>query len=135
MLLTHHHCDHVSEVGPLRKRWPELEVLIHPLERELVPDGIAHGTIEAGAPLHFGALDVRPLHTPGHTAGMLSFLVGELSRRRGGRARGDDTRRAGSRAAGPPCSPVTRCSRARSAACARRGTPATPTCATRSWAR
>ena len=29
--------------------------------------------------LRFGTLEVRPLHTPGHTAGMLSFLVSEPS--------------------------------------------------------
>ena len=40
VLLTHHHFDHVSEVGTLRERWPKLEVLIHPLELELLPDGI-----------------------------------------------------------------------------------------------
>jgi hydroxyacylglutathione hydrolase len=78
VLLTHHHFDHVSEVGTLRERWPGLEVLIHPLERELL-DGIAADTVEAGEMLDFGALEVRPLHTPGHTAGMLSFLVGARS--------------------------------------------------------
>jgi glyoxylase-like metal-dependent hydrolase (beta-lactamase superfamily II) len=35
------------------------------------------GSVEAGDSLAFGRLEVRPLHTPGHTAGMLSFLVGE----------------------------------------------------------
>jgi hydroxyacylglutathione hydrolase len=39
------------------------------------PDGM--GSVEAGQTLRFGALEVRPLRTPGHTAGMLSFLVGE----------------------------------------------------------
>jgi hydroxyacylglutathione hydrolase len=73
LLLTHHHGDHVSDVGLLRERWPSLEVLIHPLERELVET--ATGTIEAGKHIRFGELDVRPLLTPGHTAGMLSFLV------------------------------------------------------------
>jgi hydroxyacylglutathione hydrolase len=73
VLLTHHHFDHVSEVGALRARWPDLDVLIHPLERDLVED--ATGTIEAGQTLQLGGLEVRPLHTPGHTAGMLSFLV------------------------------------------------------------
>ena len=34
VLLTHHHFDHVSELGALRKRWPRLEVLLDPLERE-----------------------------------------------------------------------------------------------------
>ncbi|HEX4106539.1 MAG TPA: MBL fold metallo-hydrolase [Solirubrobacteraceae bacterium] len=74
VLLTHHHGDHVSDLGTLLEQWPDLEVLIHPLERELVP-GVT-GTIEAGQRTAFGALEVRPLHTPGHTAGMLSFLVG-----------------------------------------------------------
>jgi hydroxyacylglutathione hydrolase len=79
VLLTHHHFDHVSEVPALLERWPELEVLIHPLERELLPDGIDASTMQAGETLTFGALEVRPLHTPGHTAGMLSLLVGERS--------------------------------------------------------
>jgi glyoxylase-like metal-dependent hydrolase (beta-lactamase superfamily II) len=84
VLLTHHHFDHVSEVGALRARWPELRVLIHPVERDLVAGmgdalgrGVELGTVEAGETLRFGLLEVRPLSTPGHTAGMLSFLVSE----------------------------------------------------------
>jgi glyoxylase-like metal-dependent hydrolase (beta-lactamase superfamily II) len=84
VLLTHHHFDHVSEVGALCKRWPRLEVLIDPLEREplesmgdVLSKGVKLGTIEAGDTLRFGGLEVRPLKTPGHTAGMLSFLVAE----------------------------------------------------------
>lgn len=78
ILLTHHHNDHVCEVGVLRERWPKLEVLIHPLEREGLGQGFGVvDTVEAGEMLRFGTLEVRPLHTPGHTAGMLSFLVSE----------------------------------------------------------
>jgi hydroxyacylglutathione hydrolase len=77
VLLTHHHFDHVSEVGALRERWPKLEVLIHPIERELLEEGVATGTVEPGQALSFGALEVRPLLTPGHTAGMLSFVAGQ----------------------------------------------------------
>jgi glyoxylase-like metal-dependent hydrolase (beta-lactamase superfamily II) len=91
VLLTHHHFDHVSEVAALRERWPGLRVLISERERELMggqgtagdvapapaPDAPTIDTIEAGQTLSFGALDVRALHTPGHTAGMLSFLVKE----------------------------------------------------------
>ena len=86
ILLTHHHFDHVSEVGALRKRWPQLEVLIHPLERDplfelgdALGKGLELGTIEAGESLRFGELEVRPLSTPGHTAGMLSFLVADVA--------------------------------------------------------
>jgi hydroxyacylglutathione hydrolase len=84
VLLTHHHFDHVSEVGALRKRWPKLEVVVDPLEREplaamgdALGKGAGLGTIEVGEVLQFGKLEVRPLKTPGHTAGMLSFLVSE----------------------------------------------------------
>jgi hydroxyacylglutathione hydrolase len=78
VLLTHHHFDHVSEVGTLRKRWPKLKVLIHPQEIDRL-DGIEADPVQAGETLSFGTLEVRPLHTPGHTAGMLSFLVGDRS--------------------------------------------------------
>jgi hydroxyacylglutathione hydrolase len=99
VLLTHHHFDHVSEVPALRERWPELEVLIHPLELELLPDGIAASTMRAGETLTFGALEVRPLHTPGHTAGMLSLLLGERSRAAGAGSAGAETGRGHGRAA------------------------------------
>jgi hydroxyacylglutathione hydrolase len=87
VLLTHHHYDHVCEVPVLRARWPELDVLISASEQGLMNDagggdgpgdGAASGNIEAGDVMRFGALDVRPLHTPRHTAGMLSFLIGEV---------------------------------------------------------
>jgi glyoxylase-like metal-dependent hydrolase (beta-lactamase superfamily II) len=99
VLLTHHHFDHVSEVPALRERWPELEVLIHPLELELLPDGIAASTMQAGETLTFGALEVRPLATPGHTAGMLSLLVGERSRAAGAGGAGAEAGRGHGRAA------------------------------------
>ena len=75
VLLTHHHHDHIAELDRIRARHPEAAVLIHPLERELV-DG-ATGTMAPGETIHSGALEIRPIHTPGHTAGMLSLLVGD----------------------------------------------------------
>jgi hydroxyacylglutathione hydrolase len=80
ILLTHHHYDHVCEIDALRERWPGIEVLISPREQELLGDGAdSYGTIEAGETKDFGALSVRALNTPGHTGGMLSFLVGDGS--------------------------------------------------------
>jgi glyoxylase-like metal-dependent hydrolase (beta-lactamase superfamily II) len=73
VLLTHHHGDHTSEIGGLVKRWPKLPVLISPLERDMVQ--AATGTVDTGERLTPGELVIRPLHTPGHTLGMLSFLI------------------------------------------------------------
>lgn len=75
VLLTHHHFDHVCETAELRQRWPSIEVLIQPLEREMLAEVESCGEIDAGSTLSIGGLEVRPLHTPGHTSGMLSFLV------------------------------------------------------------
>jgi hydroxyacylglutathione hydrolase len=74
VLLTHHHHDHVAELAAIRDRFPEAQVLIHPDERELV-DG-ATGDLNAGDELDIGGVTVRAIHTPGHTRGMLSLLVG-----------------------------------------------------------
>jgi glyoxylase-like metal-dependent hydrolase (beta-lactamase superfamily II) len=73
VLLTHHHHDHVAEVERVLERHPGTQVWIHPVERELVT--AATGTMEPGQTIAIGALEIEPLHTPGHTAGMLSLLV------------------------------------------------------------
>ncbi len=81
VLLTHHHWDHVCELPKLRERWPDLQVLID--EREgtalrATADALgAHitGELKADTPVQINGFEVTPLHTPGHTAGMLSLLV------------------------------------------------------------
>jgi len=73
VLLTHHHHDHVAELDQVLERHPGTPVLIHPLERELVPQST--GGLEPGATLRIGELEIEALHTPGHTAGMISLLV------------------------------------------------------------
>lgn len=73
VLLTHHHHDHVAELGSVLAAHPGVPVLIHPLERDLV-DGVT-GALTPGETIHCGALAIELLHTPGHTAGMVSLLV------------------------------------------------------------
>ena len=72
VLLTHHHHDHVDELGRLTDRWPDLEVLAHPrrARRRRRPPRWA-----PTRRIRVGDLEVRTLHTPGHTKGMLSLLV------------------------------------------------------------
>jgi len=71
VLLTHHHHDHVAELGDALERWPDATVLAHPEER--VPG--TTGDLNDGEELSIGGLTVRALHTPGHTAGMLALVV------------------------------------------------------------
>ena len=71
ILLTHHHHDHVAELGKALERWPEAQVLAHPDER--VPG--TTGDLQPGDELEIGGLKVEALHTPGHTGGMLSLHV------------------------------------------------------------
>ncbi len=75
VLLTHHHFDHVSELEKVLERHPGTPVLIHELERDQVKG--ATGTMAPGEAIDSGALHIEPLHTPGHTAGMLSLLIGD----------------------------------------------------------
>jgi hydroxyacylglutathione hydrolase len=69
LLLTHHHHDHVAEVDA----WRDVEVIAHPVEAAEL-DGVDR-TIEPGEKLEVGGLHVATLHTPGHTAGMLNFVI------------------------------------------------------------
>ena len=73
LLLTHHHGDHVVDLDTVVAAYPDVPVLIHKLERAEVPQ--ATGTLAPGETIRTGALTIEPLHTPGHTAGMLSLLV------------------------------------------------------------
>jgi glyoxylase-like metal-dependent hydrolase (beta-lactamase superfamily II) len=71
ILLTHHHGDHVAELGAALERWPDAQVLAHPDER--VPG--TTGDLKGGDEVVIGGLTVKALHTPGHTGGMLALHV------------------------------------------------------------
>jgi len=73
VLLTHHHYDHVVELDKVVAAHPDVPILIHPLERELVPQ--ATGELQSGETVTSGGLSIDALHTPGHTAGMLALIA------------------------------------------------------------
>jgi hydroxyacylglutathione hydrolase len=74
LLLTHHHHDHVAENGVWKERHG-VEVVAHALEAQELPD--VDRTLEPGETLAVGELQIRALHTPGHSAGMLAYLVND----------------------------------------------------------
>ena len=70
ILLTHHHHDHVELAREAKERYGA-EVVAHPLEAEQLD--FVDRTIEPGTVVDAGGLRFDALHTPGHTAGMISF--------------------------------------------------------------
>jgi hydroxyacylglutathione hydrolase len=74
LLLTHHHHDHVAENSVYKEKLG-VEILAHPQEAEHLTD--VDRAIDPGEVLEVGALRIDGLHTPGHTAGMLSFRVND----------------------------------------------------------
>src|SRR4051812_9077102 len=76
LLLTHHHHDHVAE-NPVYKEKLGVEILAHPLEAEHLTD--VDRSIEPGELVEAGGLRIDGIHTPGHTAGMLSFRVNDAA--------------------------------------------------------
>jgi glyoxylase-like metal-dependent hydrolase (beta-lactamase superfamily II) len=73
ILLTHHHHDHVADLEAVLAAHPGTPVLIHAREREFVPQ--ATHELAPGQTITTGALTIEPLHTPGHTSGMISLLI------------------------------------------------------------
>jgi glyoxylase-like metal-dependent hydrolase (beta-lactamase superfamily II) len=71
ILLTHRHEDHVDGIEEVRTRWPDIQVLAHPEEHV---DGVT-GDMAPGEAVRIGDLEITPLHTPGHTSGMLALVV------------------------------------------------------------
>ena len=74
LLLTHHHHDHVAENSVYKDRFG-VEILAHPLEAQQLMD--VDRSIEPGEMIEVGGLRIDGIHTPGHTAGMLSFRVND----------------------------------------------------------
>ena len=90
LLLTHGHYDHLLAVPQLQARWPDLPVYCHradcPAELTEDWDGVAYPTATAFPHLrHYGegdtveaaGLTARVLHTPGHTRGSVTLLMGD----------------------------------------------------------
>ena len=89
VLLTHGHYDHILAVPALQKRWPELPVYCHVLDRPAAlveyDMGQAFPTVSAfsnllpledGQTIELMGIPFRVLHTPGHTPGSVCFIAG-----------------------------------------------------------
>ncbi len=80
VLLTHHHWDHVCELPQIKERNPHVKVWIDPRELAALDEQFklyVTNELNPGDLLDIGGHEVKTLHTPGHTAGMLSLLIDE----------------------------------------------------------
>lgn len=80
VLDTHLHADHLSG-GPALGRQAHVPYHLHPYDAihptDLLPARIDYRPLEAGQTLRCGETGIKVLHFPGHTLGMVAFLVDE----------------------------------------------------------
>ncbi len=74
VLCTHHHVDHIMNLELFKERYAST-ACAHRDEVDLIP-GVARA-LENDEVVVCGDLTVRALHTPGHTRGMLAFVVND----------------------------------------------------------
>ncbi len=75
ILITHNHMDHLGALPELKSKLG-IPVAVHPLDAKnlpLPPDIL----LGDGNTVSFGNIELRVLHTPGHTPGSLCFLPGK----------------------------------------------------------
>lgn len=80
VLDTHLHADHLSG-GPALGEHDRIPYHLHPYDAihpmDMLPARMAYRPLEAGETLRIGSAEVRVLHFPGHTLGMVAFLIEE----------------------------------------------------------
>jgi hydroxyacylglutathione hydrolase len=74
ILITHNHTDHLGAYSELRARLG-VPVAAHPLDAGRLPSP-PDILLNDGDTISFGKIELKVLHTPGHTPGSLCFLTG-----------------------------------------------------------
>lgn len=75
ILLTHSHFDHARAVEELAKA-TKATVYVHKKEASEIPKGLTVEATQDGTVVKIGSIEVRCLHTPGHTPGSQCFVAG-----------------------------------------------------------
>jgi glyoxylase-like metal-dependent hydrolase (beta-lactamase superfamily II) len=74
VLVTHPHLDHVAGLAEARQKLGNPPLVAHP-DAGAEMDQEIEQTLEDGDRLTTGGLEIEAIHTPGHAAGHLAYLV------------------------------------------------------------
>ena len=74
LLCTHGHGDHVNLVSDLLNQFPNAKAVCHELERIPAPKSKTHA-VKDGDMLLLGEIEIRCMHTPGHTPGSVTYIA------------------------------------------------------------
>ena len=74
ILITHSHMDHIGALSELKSKL-RVPIGVHRLDAKGLPLQ-ANLILEDGGKVDCGYMSLKILHTPGHTPGSLSFLIG-----------------------------------------------------------
>lgn len=92
ILLTHSHGDHIGAIKELKDKYANLKVYIHKDEEQMLMDPVlnlskltqmesvsvqADETFEDGKVFTLGDIEIKAIHTPGHSPGGTCYLVGK----------------------------------------------------------
>ena len=75
---THIHADHVSGIRELAVKTDATAILPEAADARGAEYDVEYETVEDGATLTVGDVDIEILHTPGHTTGMTAYKVGDV---------------------------------------------------------
>lgn len=91
ILLTHSHGDHIGAIKELKDKYKDLKVYVHKDEEQMIMDPVlnlsrltqmepvsvkADKTFEDGKVFTLGDIEIKAIHTPGHSPGGTCYLVG-----------------------------------------------------------
>ena len=75
ILITHSHMDHLGALLELKSKL-RVPVAVHPLDAKNLPSPLEM-PLGDGDTVSFGNIELRVVHTPGHTPGSVCFLTGK----------------------------------------------------------
>lgn len=89
ILLTHGHADHIMGIQGFKEDFPGLKVIAHSDEKEMLGDSVLNMSVDFGNPvtveadkyvedgneLEVGGIEIRFLHTPGHSPGGMCIYI------------------------------------------------------------